>query len=529
MREQNKLLVNNLLVAFLLLFLSHASIAKCTTGLVSGKAVTFHSANADNYAFNATGGSTETTPLTITDKIVPTLSIIKTKDAAEPSTNGTVTISTEAGYIATKDIIVSYTIAGTAVNGTDYTMLNGLAIIPAGANSVTLPVNVIDNFKTDGTRTVILTLESGSDGFNTFIPGADYSATVNIADNDVTSFQAWKVAILPANNVDGKIQPGEIITYKIYVRNTTNTAIGPLMVTDKIPANTNWESGWQLSSGVVGFPITSVAANGITEVTFQVKTYENLEGVEWINNTAYVSDGTNTRPTYACDPKTGSCDTITRVPVRASKGNLTIRNTILGEGPSMMDDYITYKLLVKNAGRSNFTKLEITDSLPYNLDLPYQTTATKGTAVSGTSPKKVSWHIDKLEPGDSVVITLTSRILSGEKVVNTSYVYAAEGEEDYSNNISINTVEITNKSLHFINAFRPGGVQNNKFVIVGIEKFPGTHLVVYSRLGNIVYESNSYNNDWTADNIAMGEYLYKVIVPKKTGKTTYSGSVLIIK
>ncbi|WPV65854.1 hypothetical protein [Chitinophaga sp. LS1] len=185
-------------------------------------------------------------------------------------------------------------------------------------------------------------------GTNTFQLSADYTTTANIKDNDLATFQAWKVASLPANNVDGYVQPGDIITYKIYVRNTSTTTIGPLTITDKIPTNTNWESGWILSGGIVSFPIAKQSPGGVTEVTFQVKTYENLDGVDWINNTAYVSDGINNIPTYGCDPQYGTCDTVTSVPVRASKGNLTITKTAAADGTYVIDDYITYNIVVKN-------------------------------------------------------------------------------------------------------------------------------------------------------------------------------------
>ncbi|RFM31935.1 Calx-beta domain-containing protein, partial [Chitinophaga silvisoli] len=485
-----------------------------------------------NGASGATLGSLSasgTASLTIADNDLPPLSIVKTADAAEPSTNGGFVISTAAAYTVTSPITVTYTIAGTANNGTDYSTMSGTITIPAGANSITLPVNVIDNYKADGTRTVILTLVSGTDGTNTYQPGTDYTATVNITDNDVANYQAWKVASVPSTNPDGKIQPGQVITYTIYVRNTSNTAIGPLTITDKIPTNTNWESGGSLASGVVSFSIPSLAAGAVTQVSFQVKTYENLDGVPSINNTAHVSDGFNKIPTYACDPQTATCDTVTKVIVRPAKGDLTITKTVAAPGPYVIEDYITYNIVVKNVGYSSFTNLVIVDSLPYNLDLPYHTTTTKGSTAFSVSPRKVTWYVNELVPGDSVFITVTCRILAGDHVINTAYVWANEGEADYTNNTDINKEETSNKDLYFINAFRPGAAQNNKFVIVGIEKYPGSHLLVYSRWGNVVFESKNYNNDWTADNIPMGEYIYKVVVPKKTGKFTYSGTVLIIK
>ena len=70
------------------------------------------------------------------------LSIAKTADAAEPSTNGGFSISLPAGITATENVTVNYTVAGSATAGTDYTALSGSVIIPAGQNSVAIPVLV---------------------------------------------------------------------------------------------------------------------------------------------------------------------------------------------------------------------------------------------------------------------------------------------------------------------------------------------------------------------------------------------------
>ncbi len=90
------------------------------------------------------------------------LSIVKTTDAAEPSTNGAFSISLPAGVLASETIAVSYTISGTATGGTDYANLSGTVNIPAGGNSVSLPVNVINDQLIENTETVIATLSGGA-------------------------------------------------------------------------------------------------------------------------------------------------------------------------------------------------------------------------------------------------------------------------------------------------------------------------------------------------------------------------------
>jgi hypothetical protein len=76
---------------------------------------------------------------------------------------------------------VTYAVAGTATNGTDYTMLNGTATIIAGQTNVTVTVTPVDDAVGEATETVILTL---SNSLNYLIWAPEGSATVNIEDND---------------------------------------------------------------------------------------------------------------------------------------------------------------------------------------------------------------------------------------------------------------------------------------------------------------------------------------------------------
>lgn len=80
-----------------------------------------------------------------------------------------------------EDLTVNYTISGIAINGTDYETLSGSVIIPAGANSATIPVTAIDDTIVEPDETVIATLSIGT-GYD--IAAANSTATVTILDND---------------------------------------------------------------------------------------------------------------------------------------------------------------------------------------------------------------------------------------------------------------------------------------------------------------------------------------------------------
>jgi hypothetical protein len=101
--------------------------------------------------------------------------------AEKPLDTGTFTV-TRSGS-STTALVVSYSVAGTATAGTDYTALSGTVTIAANATSATITVTPIDDTIAEGNETVIVTLTSGT-GYTVGSPG---SATVTIADDEAPS------------------------------------------------------------------------------------------------------------------------------------------------------------------------------------------------------------------------------------------------------------------------------------------------------------------------------------------------------
>ncbi|MCZ4222600.1 Calx-beta domain-containing protein [Pedobacter rhodius] len=123
-----------------------------------------------------------------------------TATANEPSTNGAFTISIQNA--SSNSTVVSYTITGTATSGTDYTALTGTATIPAGSTSVVVPVTITDDNLVETAESVIMTLNSSTNGVTITPAAANATATVNIADDDVStvSVAATTNAAEPSTN-----------------------------------------------------------------------------------------------------------------------------------------------------------------------------------------------------------------------------------------------------------------------------------------------------------------------------------------
>ena len=143
------------------------------------------------------GNSTDTQSIqiTVTD-FVSQASITANDDAAEAGSDpGQFTVDLGAINNTGGDVVVSYTVAGTATSGgTDYSTLSGSVTVANGAQTATIDVSGInDDAVLEGNETVIVTI-TGTDNADFTIDGANDTDTVTIADNDAAAITIVDVA-----------------------------------------------------------------------------------------------------------------------------------------------------------------------------------------------------------------------------------------------------------------------------------------------------------------------------------------------
>ena len=110
--------------------------------------------------------------------LLPNVSVIASQpNASESGATGTYTISRTGDTTAA--LTVTYTMSGTAINGTDYVTLSGTTSIPVGATSVDVTLTPIADLIAEATETAIMTLSSSP---NYFVNSG--SATVYISDGN---------------------------------------------------------------------------------------------------------------------------------------------------------------------------------------------------------------------------------------------------------------------------------------------------------------------------------------------------------
>ncbi|MFC3197081.1 Calx-beta domain-containing protein, partial [Parapedobacter deserti] len=151
--------------------------------------MTITGGSSASFTFTAGANDTDTVVLADddrTDLAKMLLSVATAANAAEPGTDGEFTVSLPTGVTSSEDITVSYSIlaGSTATAGSDYTAITGAVVIPAGANSVAVPVIVIDDQIIELDETVVMNISGGSSASFSFAASADDEATVVIADDD---------------------------------------------------------------------------------------------------------------------------------------------------------------------------------------------------------------------------------------------------------------------------------------------------------------------------------------------------------
>jgi len=185
-----------------------ATAAALSTAFAQNGAFNFAAASRDaalladfapgNYTIQVSGvNNTSGVAIVEVYDVTPAGPAIVTLAATKTSSNETGTLSGEFVITRAGDtfapLVVNYGVSGTATNGVDFPGLLGTVTIPAGAASVTIPLQPLADTTVEPTETVTLTLATGTG----YTLGTSVSGTVSIAD---TPGQLYVATLRPASN-----------------------------------------------------------------------------------------------------------------------------------------------------------------------------------------------------------------------------------------------------------------------------------------------------------------------------------------
>jgi uncharacterized protein (DUF1800 family) len=115
----------------------------------------------------------------LTQSDLPTVTISASKPTADQSglNPGEFTFTRSGPNFM--PLSVNYSIGGSAVNGSDYPLLNGVVVFPSGVSTVTVPLSPTPQIQASASLTTVLTLAPSSE----YTIGTKSSATVSIANS----------------------------------------------------------------------------------------------------------------------------------------------------------------------------------------------------------------------------------------------------------------------------------------------------------------------------------------------------------
>ncbi len=189
-----------------------------------------------------------------------------------------------------------------------------------------------------------------------------------------------------------------------------------------------------------------------------------------------------------------------------------------------------YEITVANVGNTTAEQILISDQLPSGVSFIDFTT--EGPDIDAVvSNGLINWGIPSLEAGQSLKFTI--RVLAQQVGPITNTVSLEVGDDQVLMSPE-NQATDTNQIREFFipNVITPGNLdgKNDSFVINGIQRFASHKLTIMNRNGDHVYESENYQNDWSAEGLNAGSYLYVLeIVDSQGNEQRYKGWVQVIK
>jgi hypothetical protein len=316
----------------------------------------------------ATLGAPVSATGTIYDDDAPTVTIANTTNGSEAGpANGVMTLT--LSQIRPSNVVVAYTVSGTATSGSDYTALSGTITIPANTLTSTLSIPVLDDTVVEPGETVIVTLTSVTSGAASV--GSPSVATNTIADNDSAT-----VGIANTTNGAEATPTSGVMTLTLSAAASIDTVVNYTVSGSATPT-----ADYTALSGTA----TITAGSTTTTLTFPVNNDLIAEG----NETVIVT--LNSITTIA-NITLGATVTATNTIADNDNATVTIANTTNGAEAGPVNGVLT-----------------VTQTLVSGVDTVIAYTV-GGTATSGTDYTALSGSVTI--PAGSATATITIPVIT---------------------------------------------------------------------------------------------------------------------
>lgn len=431
------------------------------------------------------------------DIVEPALSITVTPSTATPSLDEIVTITIDienTGGETAHDITLASLLAsldltyaggftagasGFSIDATDTDSLSFTLDSLSATGSVSFTFDVrVDSAAVLGTDMTLTTGFTGAYSSQSGDPSGDWTErTYDLSGSTVItpelhSIDAQKIVVNEDDvTSDGILEPGETLTYSIYLDNTTGRALTNVVFTDAIPTYTTFvSSSLTTTSGSVdesGDPLLSVSVGTMSigakdTITFEVTVDAGADDGLVISNQGIVdANETEPEPTDV-DGIDANGDQPTDIMVGTrpvlvndlySQKLVTWLTDTDASDDVTATDIMRYTFILENTGPAQLTNVTLSDEIPVGLTFSAAGTPSDGSFSTGAFPS-VSWTGVTLDVGEIATVTLDVSI---DVFVGVDSTFTNQGEIDSDQ---------TEESLTDANGNYSDGLQETTFEAV---------------------------------------------------------------
>jgi len=359
-------------------------------------------------------------------------------------------VSADGGIVPDAAGTLNWTIPAIASGAADVTR----SFVVRVANDLTGATNILNTAGVDngdGSGEHPTTPPDPSDPNNPHPSPNPGDPSTNVPVDQTKSSANWKSAAYTGTGVGGTVKPGDEITYTIHIRNTGHVKLTNVVITDNMPAYTQFVSA---EGGIVPDAASKLTWN-ITEVpvgsadvtrSFVVRVVNDLTGATGILNTAGVDngDGSGEHPTTPPDPgnpnnpnpgPNNPGDPSTNVPVDNGKKSANWKSaSYTGSGAAgtvTTGDEITYTIHIRNTGNVNLSNVKITDKIP-----AYTVFVSADGGVVPDATGTLTWTIPSIAVGAadvirSFVVRVANDLTGATGILNTAGVDNGDGSGEH--------------------------------------------------------------------------------------------------
>ncbi|QTA81203.1 Calx-beta domain-containing protein [Desulfonema limicola] len=293
---------------------------------------------------------------------------------------GIVTITAVLSTLSANDVILPFTITGTASgDGTDHDLTDGEMTIPAASSMGTIVINLTDDALEEGDETIIITMGSPENA----VPGAITVQTITIQDNDIIG----DPSVSWASSLEQVSEDSETVTITAVLSTSSIKDITiPYTVSGTAAGG---EVDHNLADGIITIPAGNVTGTAVFNITDDTTPESNETIIVTMGEPENVKKGSITIFTVtiidndiALKPSVSWASAVQQVTEGAGTASITavlnmaavddvlIPYTITGraEGGGVDHDLSDGEIIIPSGGNNNNIVFNITDDTLHEED-----------------------------------------------------------------------------------------------------------------------------------------------------------------